>query len=71
MTALGVLIFGLLQRARSPGRAEPLAVLGILVAGAVAALAWFPLQMPLTAVVLLLACGRGWRLLVADEDNAP
>ena len=71
MAALGMLIFGLLQRARSPGRAEPLAVLGILVAGAVAALAWFPLQMPLTAVVLLLACGRGWRLLVADEDDVP
>lgn len=64
--ALGMLVAGLLGLARSPGPAEPLALLGVLIAGAVAALAWFPMQIPLTAVLLLLACGRAWRL-IADQ----
>jgi O-antigen ligase len=43
-------------------RAEVVVLLGLLAAGAVAALTWFPLQRPITAVPLLLAAGRAWRL---------
>lgn len=68
MLAAGALIGGLLRAARSPGPTEPLALLGVLVAGAVSALAWFPLQIPLTAVMLLLAAGRAWRLLAEPTE---
>lgn len=61
--AFGVLCARLVRLAQSPGATEPLLLLAVLAAGAVAALAWFPLQIPFTAVVLLLACGRAWRLV--------
>lgn len=48
---------------------ERAAVLGTLAAGAVAALAWFPLQRPATALLLLVALGRAWRL-AADAEAA-
>lgn len=41
-------------------RAHP-ALASILIAGAVAALTWFPLQRPETAMLLLAACGSAWR----------
>ncbi|HEY2798374.1 MAG TPA: O-antigen ligase family protein [Thermoanaerobaculia bacterium] len=41
---------------------EPALLLAVLVAGAVAALTWFPVQRPITAVPLLLAAGRAWRV---------
>ncbi len=67
LAALGGLLGGLLHLARPVNaahtRLEAHLMLGIIVAGAVAALAWFPLQIPFTAIVLLLACGRAWRLL--------
>jgi O-antigen ligase len=43
-------------------RAEAIFLLGFLGAGAVAALTWFPLQRPISAVPLLLAAGRAWRI---------
>jgi len=48
----------------SPGgtEPEPALLLAVLVAGAVAALTWFPLQRPITTVPLLLAAGRAWRV---------
>ncbi len=62
-----VLVFrGLFAAARRmpPGkdRSEALLLLAFLGAGAVAALTWFPLQRPLSAVPLLLAAGRAWRI---------
>lgn len=67
LAALGWLLSGLLRLARDVTsarvRLEARMLLGVIVAGAVAALAWFPLQIPFTAIVLLLACGRAWRLL--------
>lgn len=71
LAALGGLFSGLLRLARSasatPAGSEAPLLLGVITAGAVAALAWFPLQIPFTAVVLLLACGRAWRLLAATR----
>jgi len=46
-------------RRRSP---ETAVLLAVLAAGATGALTWFPLQRPITAVPLLLAAGRAWRV---------
>ncbi len=70
LAAFGLLMARLQRLVACSPRAEPLALLGVLVAGAVAGLAWFPLQIPFTAVVLLLACGRAWRL-IAEAERAP
>ena len=61
----------LLAAARAAwGRRDPEAavLLAVLVAGAWAALAWFPLQRPVTAVPLLLAAGRAWRISEPAEN---
>lgn len=50
-------------------RREVVVLLGVLVAGAIGALTWFPLQQASIAPALLLALGRGWRLL-GDTDVA-
>ena len=46
-------------RAKAP---EAAILLALLAAGAAAALTWFPLQRPVTAVPLLLAVGRAWQI---------
>ncbi len=71
LLALGTMLIALLRLASSPGPTEVLAVVGVIACGAVAALAWFPLQVPFTAVLLLLACGRGWRLLADQREVLP
>lgn len=70
LAALGMLLTGLLRLARAPGAPEPLLLLGVLIAGAIAALAWFPMQIPFTAIVLLLTCGRAWRLIAESGRGA-
>jgi O-antigen ligase len=68
MIAAGLMLLAALARlARRSRHAEPLVLLALLFAGAVAALAWFPLHIPHIAAALALAVGRGWRL-VADDD---
>jgi O-antigen ligase len=54
-------------RRRTP---EAEILLAILAAGAAAALTWFPMQRPLTAVPLLLAAGRAWKISAAAEPEA-
>jgi O-antigen ligase len=61
LLGLGMLLDRLFLRASDDPEARALA--GMLVAGAVAALAWFPLQVPLLALMLLLGLGRAWRLI--------
>jgi O-antigen ligase len=46
-------------RRRAP---EAILLCAVLATGAAAALTWFPLQRPITAVPLLLAAGRAWRI---------
>jgi O-antigen ligase len=41
---------------------EAIVLAAVLATGAAAALTWFPLQRPITAVPLLLAAGRAWRV---------
>ena len=52
------------RRDPSAARAEAVFLLALLGAGAVAALTWFPLQRPVSAVPLLLAAGRAWRISI-------
>lgn len=75
--ALLGLIVGLMHRtmtAGPPGQREcqqSIVIVSLLASGIVASLSWFPLQIPLTAVPLLLAAGRGFRCLassVGEED---
>jgi O-antigen ligase len=54
-----LLVASLLLLMRSANR--DIALLSILFAGAIAALTWFPLQRPETAMILLAAAGRAWR----------
>lgn len=55
------------RMAGGPARAEAVCVLAVLAAGAVAALTWFPLQRPISALPLLLLAGRGWRIAAASS----
>lgn len=56
-------LLGALARRAGPASPEAAVLLALLCGGAVAALTWFPLQRPASAVPLLLAAGRAWRLL--------
>jgi O-antigen ligase len=55
-----LLLLAILTLLLRGARAHP-ALVSILIAGAVAALTWFPLQRPETAMLLLAACGSAWR----------
>lgn len=65
-TAAGALLLVLLlrtaRRLDGPRRSEAVILAALIVTGAVAALTWFPLQRPITALPLLLAAGRAWRI---------
>ncbi len=54
-------------RRRDP---ETIVLLAVLAAGAAAALTWFPLQRPVTAVPLLVAAGRAWRISTRPAAEA-
>src|SRR5215471_342799 len=73
VTAAGLLLAELartVRRLEGRTRAEAVFLLAFLSAGAAAALTWFPLQRPISAVALLLAAGRGWALLPSSEPSA-
>jgi len=74
LAALVLLLAGLAGRLRPSApdeRQELVVVLGVLCAGAIGALTWFPIQQPAAAPALLLALGRGWRLLAPSAAQAP
>ncbi len=56
---LGAAIGAAAWRRRGP---EAIVLAALLSTGAAAALTWFPLQRPVTAVPLLLAAGRAWKI---------
>jgi O-antigen ligase len=67
--AVVTLIIGLAQIVGSTSgrvRHEALMVVAILLIGSVGALAWSTFQQAALAVPILIAAGRGWRLLGAD-----
>lgn len=75
LAALVAVVALLVAVGRGPGhralRSEEAVLFGLLVAGATAALTWFPLQRPISAAPLLLAAGRGWRLASARPHGLP
>jgi len=68
LAAVGCLFGALFRTARLRPRAEAMILLGVLAAAATAALTWFPLQRPVTAVPILLAAGRAWRISEAPPE---
>ncbi len=60
----------LARRATGALRAEAVFLLAFLAGGAAAALTWFPLQRPISAVPLLLAAGRAWRICGHGTEEA-
>ncbi len=70
LTSLTGLIVGLMRLTREGDHLEANLLLGMISAGAIAALAWFPMQIPFTAVLLLLACGRAWRLIADGKASS-
>ena len=62
---------GVVRDPDDPRRIEAAAIVALLGAAAVASLTWFPWQRPVTAVPLLLAAGRGWRLVRGSAAFAP
>lgn len=68
LAALSLTMGALMRPLRTPMDVERGVLLAILSTGAIASLAWFPMQIPLTAAALLLATGRAWRL-IAGEDR--
>jgi O-antigen ligase len=76
LAAIGgvVLLFAMLvrrSRVAGPAQSEAGLLLGFLGAGAAAALTWFPMQRPVTALPLLLAAGRAWRISCSGQTSAP
>jgi O-antigen ligase len=72
--AAGLLLYAAGRGVGQPGstsRGERIVLLAILVAGAAAALTWFPLERPISAVPLLLAAGRAWRLAAEGDRVEP
>jgi len=67
--ALGCLLAAVGSAAVRRASAEAAILLAVLAAGATAALTWFPLQRPVTAVPLLLAAGRAWRISGDGEES--
>ncbi|HYX20715.1 MAG TPA: O-antigen ligase family protein, partial [Thermoanaerobaculia bacterium] len=62
LAAVGGLFAALVRAIRRRPTPEAVILLGVLAASATAALTWFPLQRPVTAVPILLAAGRAWRI---------
>ena len=59
-------ILGAAWRRRDP---EAIVLAALLATGAAAALTWFPFQRPITAVPLLLAAGRAWKVAAEPEPE--
>jgi O-antigen ligase len=68
LAAVGCLFAALARAARRRPAGEAVILLGVLAAAATAALTWFPLQRPVTAVPILLAAGRAWRISEAPPE---
>jgi O-antigen ligase len=68
LAAAAGLLAAVARAAWRRGDPETIVLAALLATAAAAALTWFPLQRPITAVPILLAAGRAWR--VAAESRA-
>jgi O-antigen ligase len=72
MSAVGCLLALAIATAWRRRTPEAIVLAAMLATGAAAALTWFPLQRPITAVPLLLAAGRAWKIAGdSPEDGEP
>jgi O-antigen ligase len=73
IVAVGALFAAVARRLSKAGpfRPEAAILIGLLAAGAAAALTWFPLQRPISAAPLLLAAGRSWRIASERSEEPP
>lgn len=62
LLAITALVLVTVSAWRNGSGADDTAVLAVIIAGAVAALTWFPMQRPEIAMLLLGAAGRTWRI---------
>ncbi len=67
LTALGILIFGLIHQYAHSKSLESGLLFALLLAGMLSALTWFPMQIPLTGVILFISVGRAWRCLAEKK----
>jgi len=63
----GLLVLAVATAWRRP-TPEAIVLTAVLATGAAAALTWFPLQRPITAVPLLLVAGRAWKIADTSPD---
>jgi O-antigen ligase len=70
LAGVAAVLYGLALRLWRRHDVEAAVLFALLVAGSVAALAWFPLHIPLLAMILLLALGRAWRRVAAPPEVA-
>ena len=68
--AVASLLAAIRARAARSGDIESILLSALLITGAAAALTWFPMQRPITAVPILLAAGRAWRISASDERGS-
>jgi O-antigen ligase len=67
--AVGTLLAAIAAAAWRRRAPEAMVLAAVLATGAAAALTWFPMQRPITAVPLLLAAGRAWRVAATPEPE--
>ncbi len=70
LAAMACLLFAAGKAAWRSRDPEAIVLLAVLAAGAAAALTWFPLQRPVTAVPLLLTAGRAWKISARSGAGA-
>jgi O-antigen ligase len=68
--AVGSLLAAVAAAAWRRRSAEAIVLAALLSTAAAAALTWFPLQRPITAVPILLAAGRAWRVAAEKSPEA-
>jgi O-antigen ligase len=72
LIAAGITMYSCARSLAKPdARAELSLPISIAVAGAIAALTWLPLQQPATALLLLAAFGRAWRISLDSGTPIP
>jgi len=62
LAAYLTVLAGLYHAYAKRGSAEALVLVAVLITAGVSSLTWFPMQIPVTAAIVLLAAGRAWQL---------
>jgi O-antigen ligase len=71
IAAVALLLVGLLRRAWRTADPELILLGAVIATAALMALTWFPLQLPTTALPIVLASGLAWRRLRTETPGPP